>query len=97
LGRHSYKGGDIMKLVIKDEYFMLIKRGMKREDYRDAHITFINEKTGETMVKRVIAAHVMNRPKSLYPDVLKDDLCINFYLEDPADEYERKNKKNSMS
>jgi len=42
-----------MKLPIKDEYFQKIKSGEKIEEYRDAHITFVNEKTGETITKEV--------------------------------------------
>jgi len=42
-----------MKLPIKDEYFQKIKSGEKIEEYRDAHITFVNETTGETITKEV--------------------------------------------
>ena len=42
-----------MKLPIKDEYFQKIKSGEKIEEYRDAHITFVNETTGEELRKEV--------------------------------------------
>ena len=38
-----------MKLLIKKEYFDRIKSGEKIEEFRDAHITFVCEETGETL------------------------------------------------
>ena len=42
-----------MKLPIKKKYFDLIKEGEKKFEYRDAHITFICEETGERLRKEV--------------------------------------------
>ena len=43
-----------MKLPIKKKYFDMIKEGKKNVEYRDAHITFVCEKTGEQLKKSVI-------------------------------------------
>lgn len=42
-----------MKLPIKKEYFDQIKAGEKKVEYRDAHITFVCEETGETLKKKI--------------------------------------------
>jgi len=42
-----------MKLPIKKKYFDQIKSGKKKIDYRDAHITFVCEETGETLRKDI--------------------------------------------
>lgn len=42
-----------MKLPIRKEYFDMIKSGKKIYEYRDAHITFICEETGEQLRKEV--------------------------------------------
>lgn len=42
-----------MKLPIKKKYFDDIKSGKKNMDFRDAHITFVCEETGETIVKKI--------------------------------------------
>lgn len=42
-----------MKLPIKDQYFNEIKRGLKDIELRDGHITFVNEKTGEKLLKKI--------------------------------------------
>jgi hypothetical protein len=65
-----------MKLPIKDKYFKQIKQGVKEFEFRDAHITFINEKTGETLRKDVY--HVEIIPK----EILDDDLDKNMFEDD---------------
>ena len=66
-----------MKLPIKKEYFDLIKSGKKKLEFRDAHITFVCEETGETLKKYVKAVDLC--PKSIIvcatglPDKLFDD------------------------
>ena len=70
-----------MKLLIRKQYFEAVKQGSKTLDYRDAHITFVCEETGETLRKEVIRAEVMERPPDLYSDVLSDDKIIKFILE----------------
>lgn len=42
-----------MKLPIKKKYFDEIKSGDKTWEFRDAHITFICEETGEKLTKNV--------------------------------------------
>ena len=58
-----------MKLPIKKKWFDLIKSGEKYFEYRDAHITFICEETGETMTKRVCSVQMVS--KNRLPDELK--------------------------
>lgn len=69
-----------MKLPTKKKYFDQIKAGVKRQEYRDAHITFVCEETGETIKKEIMDADVFKRKKDLYPDVLEDDRVIMFTL-----------------
>ena len=69
-----------MKLPIRKEYFDKIKAGDKKFEYRDAHITFICEETGEKIMKQVIDVSMEQRHSDLYPDVLKDDWVIRFKL-----------------
>jgi len=70
-----------MKLKIRNEYFEAIKQGSKTLDYRDAHITFVNEKTGESIRKEVTHVDIMERPPELYPDILEDKHIIRFTLQ----------------
>ena len=73
-----------MKLKIKDEWFNEIKEGMKWTEIRDAHITFINEKTKEEIRKKVIGICI--RDKACLPihlqksDMFNDDFQIYFEL-----------------
>lgn len=73
-----------MRLMIKDKYFRKIKSGEKEADYRDAHITFVNEETGETFVKKVTSAHVMpismTEVKDNNEGMFEDDSVIVFEL-----------------
>jgi hypothetical protein len=71
-----------MKLQIKKKYFDKIKSGVKKMDFRDAHITFICEETGEQLVRNIKSCAVIHRPKNFYPDVLSDDKMIAFELEE---------------
>lgn len=70
-----------MKLYIKEKYFKQIKEGTKKIEYRDAHITFICEETGEKLRKEVEAVDLIENPGS-YPDVCEDDFLIQFVLMD---------------
>ena len=73
-----------MKLPIKDEYFQKIKSGEKIEEYRDAHITFVNETTGEELRKEVEGFKFV--PKDALPeelqktDMFTDDRQMLFIL-----------------
>ena len=69
-----------MKLPIRKEYFDKIKAGEKTIEYRDAHITFICEETGEKIMKQVTDVSMVERHSDLFPDVLKDDWVIRFDL-----------------
>ena len=65
-----------MKLPIKRKYFNRIKSGEKDIEYRDAHITFVCEETGETLVCDIIEVALQLGARDLYPDVLEDDLTL---------------------
>lgn len=69
-----------MKLLIKKKYFKEIKSGRKILDYRDAHITFVCEETGEQLKKEVLSCSVEYRPTNFHDDVLEDDRMIVFEL-----------------
>jgi len=71
-----------MKLKIKKNYFDLIKSGIKDIDYRDAHITFVCEETGETLVKYIRDIKLVQREEGLYSDVLSDKWIVRFSLSD---------------
>jgi hypothetical protein len=74
-----------MKLKTKDKYFRQIKSGKKLVDYRDAHITFINESTGSKYIRKVVGVKLVPRsklPLDLRDSVLfGDDLILAFELE----------------
>jgi len=69
-----------MKLPIRKEYFDAIKSGEKEFEYRDAHITFICEETGERLMKQITDVCMVERHSDLFPDVLEDDWVIRFKL-----------------
>jgi hypothetical protein len=69
-----------MKLPIKKKYFEMIKSGKKNVEYRDAHITFVCEESGETLTKDVLSVSISKDIKSLHPDVLEDENTICFVL-----------------
>jgi len=74
-----------MKLPIKKKYFDEIKAGEKIMEFRDAHITFICEETGETLRKNV--SEVQMQKTVWLSDELKhsgmfdDDKVIVFLFE----------------
>lgn len=63
-----------MKLKIKHKYFKQIKSGKKDIDYRDAHITFVDEETGEKLVRDVIAVTMVKRDS--LPSEFKDNFIL---------------------
>ena len=75
-----------MKLPIKKVFFDRIKTGKKRIEYRDAHITFVCEETGETLrmdVKEVFIGRKDLLPVKIQdPDLFEDERIICFELED---------------
>ena len=58
-----------MKLVTLKKYFDKIRSGEKKIDYRDAHLTFVCEETGETVKKDVKSVNIIK--KSALPNELK--------------------------
>jgi hypothetical protein len=73
-----------MKLPIKKKYFDLIKSGEKCLEYRDAHLTFVCEETGDSLRMDVEGVHIDDRPPK-YSDVLEDDKVIVFELTPPKE------------
>jgi ASC-1-like (ASCH) protein len=71
-----------VKLPIKKKYFDLIREGKKTIEYRDAHITFICEETGEKLVCDITDVALQVGVRDLYPDVLEDDwtLCMEIKI-----------------
>ena len=68
-----------MKLPIKKKYFKLIKSGKKNMEYRDAHITFVCEGTGETLRKEIVGVKLIKNLKPL-KNILEDATLIAFKL-----------------
>ena len=52
-----------MKLLTLKKYFDKIKSGEKKIDYRDAHITFVCEETGEELKKYIKSVNIINKSK----------------------------------
>ena len=75
-----------MKLPIKKEYYDKIKSGEKQIEFRDAHITFVCEETGETLTKYVIGSSVIKNHLHI-PGVLEDDYVIEFWLGEKDDQH----------
>jgi hypothetical protein len=75
-----------MKLLLRDIYFEEIKAGKKTVDYRDAHITFVNEDTKEEIVKAVTEVSIIPfdcLPRNLKnTDMFEDKTIIKFILEE---------------
>jgi len=73
-----------LKLRIKKKFFDRIKKGEKTADYRDAHITFVCEETGETLRKEVNSVDVIPKisleDEDCYP-LFEDESLIQFNLE----------------
>lgn len=74
-----------MKLIIKKKYFDKIKTGDKNWDYRDSHITFVCEETGEELRKEVNRVCLMKKNHVLtYADIesslFEDDILIAFEI-----------------
>jgi hypothetical protein len=77
-----------MRLPVKKELFEQLKAGRRTIDYRDAHITFVCEETGETLVKQIDSvgmietAHV---PQSIREvgDIFTDEWVITFHWGNP--------------
>lgn len=74
-----------MKLITTKKYFDKIKAGEKKIDYRDAHLTFVCEETGETIKRNINSAKVVGKteiPLELQESGYYDDeKIIAFELE----------------
>ena len=64
-----------MKLPIKKKWFDKIKNGEKLIEYRDAHITFVCEETGETLHREVYEVSIS--PTSEIDKEIKESGCIS--------------------
>ena len=75
-----------MKLLVRDEYFRLIKSGQKDYGYRDAHITFINETTKEELIKQILNVEIITKnrlPLRLKEtDMFTDEWILRFQIGD---------------
>ena len=68
-----------MKLPIRKKYFDEIKAGAKTVEFRDAHITFVCEETGEALKRDVLGVRLINDtdlPTELANSGLFDDKVI---------------------
>jgi hypothetical protein len=73
-----------MKLPIKKKYFDAIKKSNKDLEFRDAHITFVCEETGETLLRYVEWVDIISKdrlePKLRNSGLFDDDRVIMFKL-----------------
>lgn len=73
-----------MKLPIRKKYFDQIKAGKKLEEYRDSHITFVCEETGETLRKEIASvslvptSYILKRVPDLEKDMFEDSVLMSF-------------------
>lgn len=76
-----------MKLPVKHEYFLKLKSGQKCREFRDAHLTFIDEETKEEctrVVRDVEVVGISILPKELRESGMFTDRSVIIYeLEDP--------------
>jgi len=82
-----------MKLPIKKKYFDMIKAGDKNWEFRDSHITFVCEETGEMLCKDVNRVLLVRRntinPELNDDGLFDDDILIAFQLVDGEEPLER--------
>jgi len=80
-----------MKLPIKKKWFNQIKSGKKTLEFRDAHITFVCEETGETLRKELKGIGLTHRgepiergfvTKAEAKELFEDDVLIIFILKE---------------
>ena len=72
-----------MKLPIKKKFFDMIKDGKKSYEYRDAHITFICEETGEILERPILFVKLIRNPffnTGVGKDILDDDIIVEFKI-----------------
>lgn len=89
-----------MKLPIKKKYFDQIKDGEKNLEWRDAHITFICEETGEKIRKEILSCRVIAKlsfkdwdipgmTENEFKEMFEDDKVIYFELGNCATDKKR--------
>ncbi len=77
-----------MKLPIKQKYLDEIKSGKKQFEYRDSHITYVSEETGEELlvevidVERVIKEYLFIGVDA--KDLFDDDILIRYHIKIPT-------------
>ena len=75
-----------MIMPIKKKYFDMIKSGKKDIEWRDAHITFICEETGDKLRKYIESVRIIDKEEiiELSPDekkeIFTDDKILEFQL-----------------
>ena len=86
-----------MKLPIKQKWFKLIKNGKKNIEYRDNHITFVCEETGEELKKEIIECGLVDiseGPEEAIQDgSLKSKTLVCFWLGKNNGKNKKKNAK----
>jgi len=81
-----------MKIPIKHEFFKKIEKGIKKIELREAHLTFIDEKTGKQLTQKVADCGAMPKvvfdnfkgaciSKKEFNRMFKEDKIIVFELE----------------
>ncbi len=82
-----------MKLPIKKKWFDKIKLGEKQIEWRDAHITFICEETGEKLRKEIKSCSLLRKGKyedwddnmgmsrKEFGELFEDEYVVYFELE----------------
>lgn len=73
-----------VKLLIRNDFFEQIKSGKKLFEFRDAHITFVNETTKEVLRKEVRDVMIIHKslvPEEYFsPELFEDDRILKFRL-----------------
>jgi len=78
-----------MILPIKKKYFDLIKTGQKTVEFRDAHISFVCEETGDKIRKYVDYVELINKEdiktmtEEEKDEIFTDNQLIKFVLKSP--------------
>jgi len=74
-----------MKLPIKKRYFDMIAKGTKDMEFREAHITFVCEKTKRTLRMDVEEVDIVDKldVDKKYRPLFKERNIIRFWLKKP--------------
>jgi len=75
-----------MRLLSKGKQFEKIKSGESKVDYRDAHITFVNEDGKDaTIMKNIVGVKIINRselPEDIDKTMFDDNKILVFEFEE---------------